>query len=345
MVAAVCSTAAFVVIGTAASSANFTEVIMIDTEIYDIDPSDLNLPASLDYPTTKSLGTLLFESGDLPKAITDTLYKKGYIKDDWLKAIVEMGVTAGIVQQVLIVCAVAAGVAAAAILITLKVGLATALTATSAIVPVGTIIAAAVVVTAAIIIGIAAIFDRQKKKAKEKKAFKLINGKPDQDLNRYQNFMDDIEIAVNKAGSNITVYNFTSDSEQEICIPIGGDYYYITVTKLESDPWFKADIRTNGFGVDGDAIPNMRENWPAVTNFMDLNENVNMWFKDNYKEYQIYLVNPNLNATINNEKEGVVALKKRLSSYTIWICRGSIKEQIQKIQDTIEETILAHDFK
>lgn len=324
-------------------SFKFNEVIMIDTEIYEIDPDDLDLPASIEQPAAKSLGTLLFEAGDLPKAITDTLYKNGYIKNDWLRAVAELGVATGIVTQVLIVCAVAAGVAAVAILATVKIGTAI-ITATSAVVPVGTIIAAAVVVTTAIIVGIVAIFNHNKKKQKEAVAFKLINGSPEQDLNRYQNFMDAVESAVNKAGSQITVYSFTSDDEQELCVPIGGNYYYITITKISESPYFKADIRVNGFNEDGDQIKNMRRNWAPVCNFMDLNENVNMWFKDESKEYQVYLVNPNLNDEINNDDGSKTVLRKKLSSYSIWICKGSIKEQINKIQKAINDTISAHNF-
>ena len=325
-------------------SFKFNEVIMIDTEIYEIDPTDLNLPQSIEYPTTKSLGTLLFEAGDLPKAITDTLYKKGYIKDDWLREITLIGGDIGIIKQVLIVQAVAVGVAALAILATVKIGTAV-VTATAAVVPVGTIVAAAIVVVTAIIVGIVAIFNRHKEKEKQKRAFKLVNGKPDHDLNRYQNFMDDVEMAVNKAGSNITIYNFTSDSEQEICVPIGGQYYFISVTKLNDDPYFKSDIRVNGFGVEGSPISNMRLNWAPVDNFMNLNENINMWFKDESKEYQVYLVNPNLNDVINEDDGSKTVLKRKLSSYSIWICKGSIKEQITNIQNAINNAIIEHDFK
>ena len=325
---------------------SFKEVIMIDTEVYDIDPKDLNLPASLEQPSAQSLGNILFDSGDLPKMITETLYKNGYINNDWLMGVQNAVADYGTYFIVLQIVGVAVGVIVASVAITSAVGVGAMLTSSvAAIFPVGTVIAAAVAVVAAIGWGIATIINRHKEREKQKRAFKLVNGDPIPDYNRYCNFMDDVQSAVNVAGSNITVYSFTSDDEQQFCLPIGGNYYYITVTKVNDDPWFKADIKINGFGEQGDSIKNLRcDYWCPVCNFTDLNENINMWFKDESKQYQVYLVNPNLNDVINNEEDEKVAVKKLLTSYSIWICKGSIKAEIEKITNAINDTIIAHEF-
>ena len=59
--------------------------------------------------------------------------------------------------------------------------------------PVGTIIVAVVAVVAGIAIGIAKFISWRKKQEKQKKAFKLINGKADQDRDRLVNLLEDIE--------------------------------------------------------------------------------------------------------------------------------------------------------
>ena len=171
----------------------------------------------------------------------------------------------------------------------------------------------------------------------------MVNGDYKQDLNRYINFMDDVQMAVNSASASMSVYQFTVDDEQQICIPIGGNYYYITVTKVGDS--FKSDVRVNGFGSQGgDPISNMRENWCPISDFMELNENENMWFKDESKQYQVYLVNPNLSDEINRTEEEKENVKKKLNSYYIYVSKGSVKANIEKIQNAIHNALLAHDF-
>ena len=302
-------------------SFNFQEVIMVHTESYEVKIEDLDLP-SLNEPPTQSLGEILFATGELPLAISKTLYKEGYIRDDWLRDVAGsyegdtkvFADNARIIVKVLISTGLMAGV-----------------------------IAASVAIVAAIGIGIWAIINNCKENEKAKRAFKLVNGDYKQDLNRYINFMDDVQMAVNSASANMSVYQFTVDDEQQVCIPIGGNYYYITVAKVGDS--FKSDVRVNGFGSQGgDPISNMRENWCPISDFMELNENENMWFKDESKQYQVYLVNPNLSDEINRTEEEKENVKKKLNSYYIYVSKGSVKANIEKIQNAIHNALLAHDF-
>ena len=50
------------------------------------------------------------------------------------------------------------------------------------------------------------------------------------------------------------------------------------------------------------------------------------------------------NDVINKENDEKVAVKKLLTSYSIWICKGSIKAEIEKITNAINDTIIAHEF-
>ncbi len=321
----------------------FKEIIVVDTESYEIDPEDIDLP-SLTEPSTQSLGSLLMSTNELPLSISKALQAKGYMEDEWLQQCSTNAANLGAIGTIIVGVAIAAGIAAAAIATTVAIGSAV-VTATAAVVPVGTVVAAAVAIVACFAIGIWKIIDNNNRKEKAKKAFKMINNDYHPDLNRYRNFLDDIEATINSTASNISVYQFSSDDEQQICLPIGGQYYYLTVNKMSEWPYFKADIRYNGTAEQGgDPISNMRESWCPVSNFMDLDENVNLWFKDESKKFQIYLVNPNMADEVNPDEPGKINVSKKLSTYYVYISKGSIKENIAKIQSAIENAILAHDF-
>ena len=161
------------------------------------------------------------------------------------------------------------------------------------------------------------------------------------------NLLDDIQEAVNSAGSNLTIYNFSSDEEQEITLTIGGNYYYITFSKTSVFPFWKTDVRINAPATKegSSSISNMRTDPPSiVTNFTQLNENINMWFKDETKQYQVYLLNPSLDDEFNKEQDAKDKAASNLSNYSIWVSKGSIKANVKKIEDAINEALLSHDF-
>ena len=326
---------------------NFTEVIMIDTEEYEVDFTDPDSP-SLAYPRAQSVGSVLLESGQLPEAIIRALYDDGYIENDFLRWCSDYIHDKGIIIQTLVAVGIAVGVIIGSVALASAIGLA-ALGSTALVFPVGTVIAAAAAGIIATVAGISAIIHRHEKEEKQKKAFKLAKDADeahagDEDYNRLCNLIDDVEASVNRASGNITIYNFSSDEEQTICLSIGGQYYYITITKTSDYPYMKADIRVNAEGNNGDPISNRRTEWAPCTNIMELNENVNMWFKDENKQYEVYLVNPALDDAINKTDEEKKIVWQMLTQYTIWVSKGHIKEQIQAIEQAIDDSILEHDF-
>lgn len=326
---------------------SFTEVIMIDKMEFEFyDASDLDLP-SLNEPQAQGVGTVLFGTGELPKIITQILCENGYVKSDWANAVVTTMDYVGTVFTVFATIVVAIG------LITLTVSITTALTGLgvtfgSAVLafPVGTVVAIVAVAVVAIGIAIRAFLNRHQQREKERRAFKLINGSPKQDWNRYCNLLDNVEMAVNKAGANLTLYQFSSNDEQEITMAIGGNYYYITFTKTNVYPYWKTDVRLNAPSTKegSTAISNMRLNFPVVDNFLDLNENINMWFKDESKQYQCYIVNPSLNDAYNKTQEDKAKIAKDLTNYTIWISKGSMKEAVNKVEEALKNAIWENDF-
>ena len=125
---------------------------------------------------------------------------------------------------------------------------------------------------------------------------------------------------------------------------IGGNYYYLTFTKMNEEPYWNVDIRVNSDDENGSNITNRKGGFPVVTNYNELNENVNMWFKDETKQYEVYLVNPSLSDEANRTDEEKKVLKQTLSSYTIWVSQGHIRQSTSKINSAIENAIIEHDF-
>ena len=327
-------------------SFSFQEVIMIDMIEYEVDVTDLTLP-SLKEPTSQSIGTALWDTQELPAMVTKILAEKGYIKSDWVNALALVADVWGAWAITVVSVCIAVG------LITATVAITSAMLAAGATLgagfltfPVGTVVAIAAVAITCIALAIKNIFDKQKQRDKERRAFQLINDKPDDDWNRYMNLMDNIQEAVNTAGSNLTIYNLSSDEEQEITLSIGGNYYYIYFNKVDKSPFWTTDIRLNAPATkEGSTkITNKRLDFPVVTDFTSLNENINMWFKDETKQYQVYIVNSSLDDAYNETQSAKDEVASDLSNYSIWVSKGSIKENINKIIEAINNTLLSHDF-
>lgn len=326
-------------------SFGFTEVIMIDDNEYEVSYEDPDEP-SLYSPQANSIGTLLYSTGELPTYIIQSLYENGYIENDFLRWCAERGGDWAILNITLASIAVglglvtAAGVAIAGKVAAVSVGIIAK--ASVAIFPVGTIIAGVAVVGVGLFLGIKAIIDKNKADAKKKLAFTAANG--EQDLLRLQNLIDDVEIALNNCGANLSIYTL-SDDAQSVCLPIAGHYYYLVFNKMSQAPYWNVDIRVDSDEEDGNNISNRKSDWCCVTNFNELNENVNMWFKDETKLYEVYLVNPSLSDEANHTEAEKEEIAKMLSSYTIWVSYGHVRQYISKINDAIENTIIEHDFE
>ncbi len=338
-------------------SFTFIEVIMVEAQEYeeltDEEKDKYGLP-SVSSPVGSSLGTLLKDTGQLKETILRTLYDNGYVQDDFFKALCanvaqltqSVAIAAAIISVGLAVSVITAIPAAIAVGVAAATGgsvLAALAGSCSAVFPVGTIVVAVVAVVAGIAIGIAKYIQWKKKQEKQKKAFKLINGKPDQDAQRLFNLFDDVEMAVNRAKSNLTIYNITGNYEQTVTLNIGGEYYLIVFEKSnvdKSQPW---SARVTD--LSGNALSSVYHAWCPVAAFTDLNRNQNLWFKDNSKAYEVYLVNPSLSKEVNKTQEEMNNAKANLEGYTIWVSKGTIQDNIKAVEDAIEQAIESEGFK
>lgn len=334
----------------------FVEVIMVEQQEYeelsDEEREDLGLPY-VTSPVGSSLGTVLAETGQMKQIILRTLYDNGYIANDFFKqlcqnidqfvkaaataaAIISVGLAVSIITTIPAAIAVAAAAATGGSILGALAG------SVSAVFPVGTIVVAAVAVLAGIAIGIKKLIDYKKKQEKQKKAFKLVNGSAEKHTQRLLNLFDDVEKAVNKAKTNLLIYNINENKRQTVTLNLGGEYYLIEFDKdnaTKGESWGAKVTDMSGI-----ALETVRHPWCPVSNFCSLNRNNNLWFKDKSKEYEVYLVNPSLTKDINSDKEKIENAKKDLTGYSIWVSKGDIRKQIKKVEDAIEKAIESRGF-
>lgn len=336
-------------------SFGFNEVIMVESQEYeelsDEERESLGLPY-VTAPVGSSLGSVLADTGQLSQTIVQSLYDNGYISNDFLRelcGIVEgwksMGMAAAVIAVGLTVAAITAIPAAIAVAGAVATGgsvLAALAGSVSAVFPVGTIVVAVAAVIAGIAIGIANLINWRKKQEKQKKAFKLINGSAEQDGERLQMLLEDIEVTINKVKTGLTIYNITGNHRQTVTLNIGGEYYLLEFDKNNATKDESWGCKVTDMA--GEALSTMKHNWCPVSSFTDLSRTKNCWFLDKSKQYEVYLVNPSLSSTINKTQQEINAAKAQLEGYSIWVSKGEVQRYIKRVEDAIENAIEKEGF-
>lgn len=341
-------------------SFDFSEVIMVEAQEYEelseAEREELGLPC-VTSPRGSSLGTVLAETNQLQETILRTLYDNGYIEKNWFAML--CGDIANLVKSATVAAAIiGVGLAVAvittipaAIAITAAAMSATATTASilaaaagsvSAVFPVGTIVVAAAAVLVGLAVGIYNLINYREKKRKQKLAFKLVNGKPDQDTERLLTLFDEVEQAANQAKSSLVIYSISGNHRQTVTINIGGEYYLIDFDKTTADG--KSEWFAKVSDMEGKPLTSVRHDWCPVSSFCDLNPAINLWFKDKSKQYEAYLVNPSLSSAINSDPQAVEAAKANLESYSIWVSKGDVRKSVKAVEDAIEKAIESRGF-
>lgn len=326
---------------------NFNEVIMVEVQaqyepLSEAEMQELGLP-NINYPQASNLGSVMIENGVVPKYIIQDLYEKGYLDKDWLEiakdSFSELWGPVVVAAVVAVVSAVAIGVA---------VGLGLAITAS--IFPVGTVIAGVAALGICIGMFIKKCVDKHKEeeaarleRAKREKAFKLINGSAEQDAERFKDLIDTVVSDVNRLQTNLFIYNINSNEEQQVVLNIANVDYIIDFIKsygVDEDHYL---WRANVKYMD-DSFVKTKNTWCPVANIYDLNPSNNLWFKDLYGKYQVYLVNPSLDERVNDTEEKLQNARQHLDGYSIWVSEGNIQDHIKKIAKAIDDSLRDQGF-
>lgn len=330
-------------VNTLGFSFDFAEIIAIDLDEYKIDVTDSDLPNFND-PKASNLGTILADNGSLTITVMQILKDRGYIDNDFLRILAESAQAyAGLNIAALIVVA-------AALLIKGTIAL-SALVTTSALFPVGTIVAIAAVAVCAIALGIKKFIDRVKKNRKASKIFKVINGNIDDAVDRLELLLNKIGQAVNKSTANLLIYTFPYEENEDdtnvnlqYCISVGGEYYYITIISINEAPFFEAKVYTSLQGGDLISTKQLKNNWCVCSNLSECNR-AHIWFTDTTGEYRVFLVNTSLCDEINDTDAKKLSAMPHLKGYSIWVCKGSMDDQLKILSDTIIEQLDVEGYK
>lgn len=326
-------------------SFTFKEIRMVQRqedyeELSDEEKARYGYP-SVTQPKGSSLGTILADTNQLKEIVIKALYENGFIENDFVEYLLVtlsatiIGSTTG---YILVATAFALGKIAKTALVGLK-GLEFIKALGGVVVTGGVIIKIAAIVLAVIGLAIWGIIERLKKQDKQKKVFSLVNGTAEQELARLDNLLDDIEVRVNKVKTNLIIYQINGNYEQQVLININGYYYTINFRKNSATQNWYAEV----LDMEGNPLKTVKRDWPVVTKITDINRNINLWFKDLDLEYEVYLVNPSLNQEIN-DSETIEQARQNLETYSIWVSKGNIQENISQVTNAIENAIEEEGF-
>ena len=330
-------------------SFEFKEVITINGDDM-VQEADLDLPCVYQ-PRAASLGSVLNDVGILPKTIIEILNNNGYIDKDWAKNVWEKVVkntlgTGQIIAGGAIAALIGVIVLKVAVALSVKVGLGLVAGAVGAIAPVGTIVVAVAAAAVGIGIGIKKLVEYNKNKGKKQKMFKMVNNSIDTDYDRMVGLIDDIGIAMNNQMNNLLIYDFQfSDGEDDTkvnnqyIVTVGNELYYLNIVSKNVEPYFDVQIfSTKANGGEEINPKQLKNTFPVLTNLQDCKDS-RCWFTDTTGEYKAFLVNPSLNSEINSTQEEIDSVKPHLGTYTIWVCKGSMEEQLKVVNDTIVQEV------
>lgn len=312
------------------------------------------------------------------KIVLQSLIKNGYIENAIARycylAGTSMRATALGLMQSIVVEAIGA-IAAIAITTSIVTGLATAgiisaTAATSAIFPVGTIIGASIGFVLGIALIVHNVNNKKRELAKKEKMFNLVdnigkyinnNGVLDEssvladssvkinqdELDRLYYFLTKVKNIILDTTDNCQVYQLSTgpedNNDREVVIVIGGNPYYIKFIKDPTSNYgWQTQVLTPG-AVDD--IPLDGSNGTLMNGFLpvasldEMDINVNCFFRDVTRKYEVYLYNPSLNSEVNNQEE-VENAKQYLSGYQLIVSYGHIKENVDKIYKAINDEIV-----
>lgn len=332
-------------------SLKFKEVIMVNQQEYYNLPADARLVYKLmkvtDLPAS-SLSVVLTDPNntELYELVIKQLYEKGYIEESFLRYVSEqkdrIAAEIGYAAVLTVISGVAIGLGIGIAMIAAGTTL-TAVTAT--IFPVGTVIAIAVGIAAFI----GCISNIVSAAARSSKVIRLVNSNPTEGLEKLQSILDSVKNAMSKIDTNVLIYTFNSDEPQQTLIRIGGKTYVIEANEnnITNSPTWNFKVLDTNLKPITTAVNN---NPPIVENISQLTDSsgsINfIWFNDANVEYEVYLVNPSLDLKENkNNKAAMDNVKSKLSTYSIWVSKGNISDNIGKFMLNIADILASEGYE
>jgi hypothetical protein len=353
----------------------FKEIMQIDLQSYETDLSYSDLYPSVELPSTKSLGKMLQDTGELPATIIQLLYDRGYIdkkdgaamvykvKDTAAKDVTLAGLSG---EGIMLAGGVLLAVSIAVLSAYGAAAIVAAIGTSAAIFPVGTIIAGAAAIGYGIYYAIRHWIDDAHAREKLSRGFNLIQNylcyinddysvkdgyDPAQftvnsgDLERLTDLLDSVATAISNAASGIEVYQVSPSQSDNTpftsALMIGSDLVYLVFTKNTGNaenPW---SIKVmDGVGSDAKDVA-AGTNWGVITDFGQCSRYKNAFYIDSSRQYEAYIIG---SGALNSTQEEDDTTAQNLCSYYVVISQGSMEEKMKAIEDAIKNALEKQGF-
>lgn len=286
-------------------SFTFSQAILVDTNLIDLDMDDQYLP-NITEPATLNFTDSLIDWDSVDNLVMEIGRKFDLFEEGFLRYVSGLG------QASLI----GLGIGVATAIVVAKIGAALGLSSG----PIGLIAGAVIGLGIALYLSIKKAIEKNKYKVQQFKYYQD-DKKNQQEVKRFANFVGDIHKQITQLNNYIKVYNIGSDEPQECMLTIGNNYYIFTFTKNNVSQNYSlviTDIEEKERGI----VNNITS---ALNNFTQCKSNNYIMRADESGEY-VYLI-------CSNED------KTKLTNYNILVSSINLDEYNNMLEKIITNAI------
>ena len=305
-------------------SFNFTQVMLVEAQSYEVDMDDKFLP-NITEPQTLNFTDTLIDWNQLDAAIMKVLEETDIVTDEFKNVLSSWGKT-------LLVQIVGAAVAAVIVSSTLVPAAGAAITATIGGVVVGlsttgvgAIVALAGLVVASTAIAIVKLVKDYKYRVKPFRKY-LSDKKTNKEIKRFGDLIGTLHDNLLVLNDAIKVYAVSSDEPQECMLSLDDSYFIFTFTKNNTNGRYS--LAVENFDAEQTAVKNDITSSP--TNIGQLTSN-NALFKTSSDGLYVYL----MYTGEESEEE-----KNKLTNYYLMTSKIKMEDYNQAVMDIIKNAIM-----
>lgn len=305
-------------------SFNFTQVMLVEAQSYEVDMDDKFLP-NITEPQTLNFTDTLIDWNQLDAAIMKVLEETDIVTDEFKNVLSSWGKT-------LLVQIVGAAVAAVIVSSTLVPAAGAAITATIGGVVVGlsttgvgAIVALAGLVVASTALTIVKLVKDYKYRVKPFRKY-LSDKKTNKEIRRFGDLIGTLHDNLSVLNDAIKVYAVSSDEPQECMLSLDDSYFIFTFTKNNTNGRYS--LAVENFDAEQTAVKNDITSSP--TNIGQLTSN-NALFKTSSDGLYVYL----MYTGEESEEE-----KNKLTNYYLMTSKIKMEDYNQAVMDIIKNAIM-----
>ena len=304
-------------------SFNFTQVLLVEAQSFEVDEDDRFLP-NVTEPQTLNFTDTLIDWNQLDATIVKVLADSEILTANFLKMLQSMGHAT---IATIVGAALGAIIVAAMTYYAVTTGILSAVLTTSAAISatgVGAIVGAAIVVTTAIVVGIVKLVKDYKYRIKPFKKY-LSDKKNNKEVRRFGDLIGTLHDNLSVLNNAIKVYAVSSNEPQECMLSLDDNYFIFTFTKNNTNGRY--GLAVENFDLMQTAVkPDITG---SPTNIGQLRSD-NCLFRTSSSGLYVYLVY----AGEDSEEE-----KNKLTNYYIMTSSIKMEDYNQAVTDIIKNAI------